>query len=148
MDSPHPTADVVIEVPAGSFIKRRPDGSTDFVSPLPCPFNYGSVVGSLAADGDPQDALVLGPAMQAGQRCTVRVWERVRFEDNGAIDDKWICGASPPTENDRKRITRFFTFYVWAKRALNQLRGRKGPTQFHGLAPVGLMSGPDGAKLG
>jgi inorganic pyrophosphatase len=34
--------DVVIEVPRGSFIKRGSTGHVDFISPLPCPFNYGS----------------------------------------------------------------------------------------------------------
>jgi hypothetical protein len=32
--------DVVIEVPRGSFVKRGSSGSIDFISPLPCPFNY------------------------------------------------------------------------------------------------------------
>jgi inorganic pyrophosphatase len=31
--------DVVIEVPRGSFLKRGSSGRTDFVSPLPCPYN-------------------------------------------------------------------------------------------------------------
>ena len=38
-----PEAEVVIEVPRGGFLKRGSSGSIDFVSPLPCPFNYGAV---------------------------------------------------------------------------------------------------------
>jgi inorganic pyrophosphatase len=38
-----PELDVVIEIPRGSFLKRGSTGRVDFVSPLPCPFNYGSV---------------------------------------------------------------------------------------------------------
>jgi inorganic pyrophosphatase len=38
-----PEVEVVIEVPRGSFLKRRSTGHIDFISPLPCPFNYGSV---------------------------------------------------------------------------------------------------------
>ena len=66
MDRAPKAVEVIIEVPRGGFIKRHPDGAVDFVSPVPCPFNYGSVEGSEAADGDPQDALVLGPTLQPG----------------------------------------------------------------------------------
>ena len=38
-----PEVEVVIEVPRGSFLKRGSTGHIDFISPLPCPFNYGSV---------------------------------------------------------------------------------------------------------
>jgi len=38
-----PDVEVVIEVPRGSFLKRGSSGHIDFVSPLPCPFNYGAV---------------------------------------------------------------------------------------------------------
>ena len=38
-----PELEVVIEVPRGSFLKRGSTGRVDFVSPLPCPYNYGSV---------------------------------------------------------------------------------------------------------
>jgi inorganic pyrophosphatase len=38
-----PEVDVVIEVPRGSFLKRGFTGHLDFISPLPYPFNNGSV---------------------------------------------------------------------------------------------------------
>ena len=38
-----PELEIVIEVPRGSFLKRGLTGRIDFVSPLPCPFNYGAV---------------------------------------------------------------------------------------------------------
>ena len=38
-----PEVDVVIEIPRWSFLKRGSTGHVDFISPLPCPFNYGSV---------------------------------------------------------------------------------------------------------
>ena len=41
--APGPELEVVIEVPRGSFVKRGSSGSVDFISPLPCPFNYGAV---------------------------------------------------------------------------------------------------------
>ena len=52
--------DVVIEVPQFSFVKRKGDGSIDYIAPLPSPFpGYGSVPGSLAEDGAPPVSLRL-----------------------------------------------------------------------------------------
>jgi inorganic pyrophosphatase len=72
-----PELDVVIEVPRGSFLKRGSTGRLDFVSPLPCPYNYGSVPQYLGLEGDLLDALVLGPPLAArharpGERPGVR----------------------------------------------------------------------------
>ncbi len=136
MDHPHPAIEVVIEVPRGGFIKRRPDHTVDFISPVPCPFNYGSVRGSEAADGDPQDALVLGPRLAVGEVCRVRPWARVRFMDDGVVDDKWICGPHAPTAADQRRIAWFFTCYACAKVLLNRVRWRWGSTRYLGLAPL------------
>ena len=58
-----PELEVVIEVPRGSFLKRASTGRVDFISPLPCPFNYGSVPVYLGLEGDLLDALVLGPRL-------------------------------------------------------------------------------------
>jgi len=143
-----PIVEVVIEVPRGGFVKRRPDGSTDFISPVPCPFNYGSVLGSIAADGDPQDALVLGPKVAVGDRLKVTVWERVEFLDDGVPDDKWICGVDAPTVEDKKRISRFFTFYAWAKVGLNLIRGRTGVTRFVGISAWDGCNDPHPTGLG
>ena len=63
-----PVVEVVIEVPRGSFLKRGSTGRVDFISPLPCPFNYGSVPGYIGLDGDLLDALVLGPRLSLGAR--------------------------------------------------------------------------------
>jgi inorganic pyrophosphatase len=69
--------DVVIEVPRGSFIKRGSTGNVDFVSPLPCPFNYGSVPAYLGLEGDLLDALVLGPRLALGALHTGQGWGAV-----------------------------------------------------------------------
>jgi inorganic pyrophosphatase len=53
-------ADVEIEVPRGSFVKRGSTGQEDFISPLPCPFNDGSVPAYIGLEGDLLDELVLG----------------------------------------------------------------------------------------
>jgi inorganic pyrophosphatase len=51
-----PEVDVVIEVPRGSFLKRGSTGRVDFISPLPCPYNYGSVPTHIGLEGDLLDA--------------------------------------------------------------------------------------------
>src|SRR6476619_8099384 len=51
--------DAVVEVPLGSFLKRGSTGKVDFISPVPCPFNYGSVPQYLGREGDLLDAVVL-----------------------------------------------------------------------------------------
>ena len=83
----HPeTLEICVEVPRGGRIKRRPDGSIDFMSPFASPFNYGSVTGRRAADGDPEDALVLGPPLSPGSVVQRKVWGRVVFQDAGVAD--------------------------------------------------------------
>jgi len=125
--------DVVIEVPLGSFIKRRDDGRVDFVSPVPCPFNYGSVPDTLSGDGDRVDAVVLGPRLPRGARVRVKVVARVRFTDAGQDDPKLIGSDRPLTRVDRAKITAFFTVYARAKGLVNRWRGKAGPTRYGGL---------------
>src|SRR6476620_5584484 len=85
-----PTVEVVIEIPRGSFLKRGSTGHVDFISPLPCPFNYGSIPTMLGMEGDLLDAVVLGPRLPLGSRVTVRVWGAVILADRGMTDDKLI----------------------------------------------------------
>lgn len=125
---------VIIEVPRGSFVKRKPSGVVDFVSPLPSPFNYGSVPGQLAADGDPLDALVLGPRLALGARVEVQVFGVVDFVDAGDHDPKLVCSAGPaPSEGDWLRVRLFFSIYARLKAGLNWARGRRGPTSLRGV---------------
>jgi inorganic pyrophosphatase len=125
--------EVAIEVPRGGFIKRREDGEVDFVSPVPCPFNYGSVPNTLSGDGDRLDAVVLGPRLARGAHVTVRVVARVLFVDAGQEDPKLICSHVPLTQRDRLLVSGFFRLYARAKTLLNTARGKRGGTRFEGL---------------
>lgn len=125
---------VVVEVPRGSHVKRAADGRIDFLSPVACPFNYGSVPDLPSADGEPADAVVLGPALPLGHDATWPVHAVVRFVDAGLPDDKLICGSAPPTPADERAIRRFFNRYAAVKQAFARLR-RRGPTRFLGLHP-------------
>lgn len=123
------TVEVLIEVPRGSFVKRDAAGSFEFISPLPCPFNYGSVPSLPAADGDALDAVILGPRLAAGQRLTIAVRALVSFMDDGRQDHKLICATKPLSATQRGLVLAFFHFYAWCKRLMNGARGRFGVTR-------------------
>lgn len=126
-------AEVVVDLPRFSHVKRRDDGAIDFVSPLPCPFNYGSVPDTRSGDGDRIDAIVLGPRRPRGSRSRLRVFGVVRFVDAGVDDPKWICADRPLRASDRLLLAAFFVVYALAKRVLNGLRRRRGATRYDGI---------------
>src|SRR6478735_4761788 len=121
-----PEVEVVVEIPRGSFLKRGSTGHIDFISPLPCPFNYGSVPAYLGLEGDLLDALVLGPRLRVGTRVQVPAWGAVILMDRGMTDDKLVCSSHPPDERERRRVLRFFHFYARCKGLLNLWRRRPG----------------------
>jgi len=133
-----PVVDVVIEVPRGSFLKRGSTGRVDFVSPLPCPYNYGSVPTHIGLEGDLLDAVVLGPRLAFG--CTVKLaaWGAVTLVDRGIADDKLICSATSVTSAERNAVLRFFRFYAMCKGLLNAWRGRPGRNACEGWCAAGL----------
>jgi inorganic pyrophosphatase len=125
--------DIVVEVLRGSFVKRRADGTVDYVSPIPAPFHYGSVPGTRAADGDPDDAILLGPLRRVGERVRMPVWGVVHLLDDGDADDKLVCSPRPPTAAEWALVDLFFRVWVVAKRSRAWLRGARGPTRFVAL---------------
>jgi inorganic pyrophosphatase len=121
-----PEIEVVIEVPRGSFVKRASGGRVDFVSPLPCPFNYGSTPQYIGREGDLLDAVVLGPRLPIGTRTTLRAWGAVMMTDRGMTDDKLVCSREPLDHRQRRTVLRFFKLYARAKSLLNLWRRRPG----------------------
>jgi inorganic pyrophosphatase len=124
--------DVVIEVPRGSFLKRGSNGSIDFVSPLPCPYNYGAIPTHLGLEGDLLDALVLGPRLRLGTCRRLRAWGAVTLTDRGMVDDKLICSDRRPSADEIRKVLRFFRFYSRCKSLLNFARRRPGPNACDG----------------
>lgn len=116
----------MIEVPRGSFLKRGSTGHVDFVSPVPCPYNYGSVPDLIGLEGDLLDALVLGPRLPLGARVRVKAWGAVTLTDRGMSDDKLVCSAFPVTAKEQRDVLRFFRLYARCKGLLNVLRRRPG----------------------
>ena len=129
--------EVVIEVPRGSFLKRGSSGRIDFVSPLPCPFNYGAVPTHLGLEGDLLDALVLGPRLRFGTRTRVQAWGAVTLTDRGMSDDKLICCEHRPSDAEIQQVLRFFHFYARCKALLNKWRRRPGRNACEGWCAAG-----------
>ncbi|MGB5832368.1 MAG: inorganic diphosphatase [Thiohalocapsa sp.] len=128
--------EVTVEIPRGGFRKVGSTGRLDFLSPIPCPFNYGSVRTLLGLEGDLLDAVVLGRRLEPGTRVQVVAYGAVGLHDRGLYDDKLICATvnlSPEQLRLRRRfVLLFFRTYGWAKRLLNLWRGRPGRTGVHG----------------
>ena len=128
--------EVVIEVPRGSFVKRGSTGQVDFISPLPCPFNYGSVPAYIGLEGDLLDALVLGPRLPLGTHLRVKAWGAVVLTDRGMTDDKLVCSNHRVTAEERQMVLRFFSFYAKCKGLLNVWRRRPGRNACGGWSEV------------
>jgi len=132
-----PEVNVVIEIPRGGFLKRGSTGHVDFISPLPCPFNYGSIPDYLGLEGDLLDAVVLGARLPFGSKVRVRAWGPVVLTDRGMSDDKLICSDQPLSEAQRRSVLRFFHFYAKCKGLLNWWRRRPGRNACEGWCEAG-----------
>ncbi len=128
--------EVVIEIPRGSFLKRGSSGSLDFVSPFPCPFNYGSVEAYLGLEGDLLDAVVLGPRLKRGARVSVQALGAIGLTDRGMYDDKLICSDVALGHWQRISILLFFRIYARCKGLLNVYRRRAGRNACEGWCDV------------
>ena len=125
-----------IEVPRGSFLKRElHDGSrVAFVSPLPCPFNYGYILDSSGDDGDPQDAIYFGEACEVGDEVVGRAVGRVLFLDKGERDNKTIVSDTPLSSGQRRALNTFFTLYATGKQLLSIVTFQWGvKSRFEGI---------------
>lgn len=127
-----PQVEVVIEIPRGSFLKRGSSGQIDFVSPVPCPYNYGSIHTYIGGEGDYLDALVLGPQLEIGTRVKVNAYGAVGLSERFMSDDKLICAMAPISAGDRRRVLLFFHVYARCKGLLNLIRRQKGRSRCNG----------------
>lgn len=124
---------VVIEIPKDSRIKYEVDKESGAVfvdrivfTPMAYPAAYGFIPHTLAADGDPIDALVILPvAVQAGCVVRARPIGVLKMEDESGMDEKIICvphdkvhpicskiqSIDDLPEIVRQEIEHFFTHY-------------------------------------
>ena len=129
---PPPSVEVVIEISRGSFLKRGSSGQVDFLSPVPCPYNYGSVHRYIGGDGDFLDAIVLGPRLAVGSRVRVNAYGAVGLSERFMYDDKLICSMNPINPHDRRNVLLFFRLYALFKGLLNVIRGYRGRSHCEG----------------
>lgn len=117
-------------------MKRGSSGRVDFIAPLPCPFNYGSVPAYVGREGDLLDAVVLGPRIRTGTTLRLPAWGAITLTDRGMSDEKVVCSATPLTAQERTSLLRFFAFYARCKALLNVWRGRRGRNACDGWCSV------------
>lgn len=129
--------EVLVETSRWGFIKRRADGSVDFISPVPCPYNYGCIPGLDSGDGDPLDVIILGPRLPRGERRRMRVVGLIAFVDGGCGDPKVVCSPRPLRAYERAGLELFFRVYAPFKWVLHLLRGQARETRFVGWLPLG-----------
>ena len=127
-----PLVEVVIEIPRGSFLKRGSTGELDFISPLPCPYNYGSIPAFIGLEGDLLDAVVLGPRLPVGKKVKIYAWGAIGLTDRGLYDDKLICSQYPISQWQQHLVIIFFKIYARSKFLLNMIRGLKGLNRCEG----------------
>ncbi|MCB9793544.1 MAG: inorganic diphosphatase [Alphaproteobacteria bacterium] len=128
--------EALVEVPRGSFLKRElHEGGArlDFISPLPCPFNYGCVPHLEGLDGDPLDAVILGSRLDLGTRVRRPVVAIVRFEDGGQVDDKLVLSDTPLSRAQLRALRAFFRGYALARRLMNLKPGARRGARFLGV---------------
>jgi inorganic pyrophosphatase len=99
---------VVVEIPAGTNAKwevakdgssiewELEDGEPRVVAYLAYPANYGMIPGTLlpresGGDGDPLDAVLLGPALERGSVAVARPIGALLLLDEGERDDKVLA---------------------------------------------------------
>ena len=115
---------ILIETSKGSFVKRNEHGQIDYVSPLPCPFHYGCLIGLDGGDGDPMDAIWFGQP-PLNDRVRGVVIGVVRFRDKGAVDDKWILtDGRALTRTEIWSLQNFFRGYARLKNLLEFVTDR------------------------
>ena len=119
---------IIIETPKFGFVKRKDNGSIDYISPIPSLFNYGSVPNTEGADGDREDAILLGRRRKFDEVIEADVQGVVKFWDKGEYDPKHILGEKPPIFTERVVLRLFFGVFSLAKKLLNFARRKKGRT--------------------
>ncbi len=87
-----------IEMVTGSRVKRvfnEEEGKLKVTRktalPLPYPFNYGFINGTLSEDGDPLDVFVIGSNIKLGDTIDIEPIGLLYVEDDKGIDNKIIA---------------------------------------------------------
>ena len=125
--NPDGTVNAYIEIARGDRRKweldmRTNERAVDRVMPESIggyPVNYGFVPQTVSYDGDPFDALVLGPPIDGGETVSGVVVGLMYMEDEKGLDSKVVLARPGPdgkplqalTDADQKRIGDYFRKY-------------------------------------
>lgn len=99
-----------IEIPKDSYYKYELNKDSnsllvDRVLPIPCPFNYGFLPGTLSGDGDPLDIFIVSAEPLAPKsQVKFKPWGILICQDQGLEDNKVIAII----ENDNYRDYDYF----------------------------------------
>lgn len=121
------TVNAYIEIPRGErrkfeFSMKANDRAVDRVMPESLggyPVNYGILPQSVFYDGDPFDALVLGPALDGGTLVRGVIVGVMYMEDETGVDSKVVLSVPdasgeprhPLTDEDKRAIGDYFNRY-------------------------------------
>lgn len=97
--NPPEEINVVVEIPQGSYIKYEMDKDSGFImvdrfafTAMAYPFNYGFMPGTMAADGDPTDVLVISTyPVHPGTVIPCRPIGMLEMEDEAGVDTKILA---------------------------------------------------------
>jgi hypothetical protein len=92
----------------------------------------------MGADGDAQDALIVGSRAHCprGSVHQLAVRACVHFIDEGLSDDKWICSEAPLDRVQELALIAFFRFYGAVKATHDRVRGKRAATGYRGFTRV------------
>ena len=145
---------VVVEIPAGTTAKlevdhvrgvirqEQRDGAPRTIDYLPYPASYGMVPRTLlpreaGGDGDPLDAVLLGPAVPSGTLARARVIAMLRLLDEGEADDKLVAVPAGEAHADLRDLASLDRRYPGARRILETFFAHydgEGVTEVRGWA--------------
>lgn len=118
---------IKIEIKKGSTIKKElHEGGKDETLHQPCPFYYGYIIGTLAPDGDPEDAIVITENdHEVGDEVDYRERGTLYMKDEGGQDNKRVFADRPITEEDIDQIKKFITEFKKSKGEKVEIKGFK-----------------------
>lgn len=145
---------VVIEIPQGSSVKYEVDKESGAVfvdrflfTPMYYPAAYGFIPNTLAADGDPADALVLAPGpIVPGAVIRARPIGMLKMEDESGQDEKIICVPHDKIHTEYTNVKTIKDLPEITLKAIGHFFERYKDLEPNKWVKVSGWEGPDEAK--
>ncbi|GAJ27923.1 inorganic diphosphatase [Acidomonas methanolica] len=145
---------VVIEIPQGSAVKYEVDKESGAIfvdrflfTPMAYPAAYGFIPGTLAADGDPADALVLAPGpVVPGAVIRARPIGMLKMEDESGEDEKIICVPHDKIHPQFTAVKTIDDLPEITRKAIEHFFSRYKDLEPNKWVKISGWTGPDEAK--